>query len=451
MNYEKWSPGYWLLKQYVRIADWFVLKRTVIVGRHKIPASKPVIFAPNHQNALSDPMAVLLNTPYQPVWLARADIFGKSKVIDSILRFLKIVPVFRMRDGKENLGKNEQTFEISVKVLENNSALALFPEAAHSAKRQMLVHKKAVPRIAFLAEEKTNHTLDIQIIPTGIYYSHYWKFNRSVIICFGEPVPVSGYRELYRQNPNAAVMALKTKINDAMMPLVLNIASRKHYDEFEQIREMYGRHYLKRREGKISVLNLFKSDQLLVSRLDEHEHTNPEETEQLANEAARLYSKIRVLGLRSHLLEGNQMHLARIAGNFLLMASTLPIFLFGLLFNAMPFFLIDRVVRTKVRDKSFWSTFFLVAGIIIFPLFYLLEFLAVAWLIPGIWLKVLFLAAIPFAGKFAFNWYILLRKTIGRIRLLHLKWFRRKDYHQLIYEKRQLFEKLDSIVGTPEA
>jgi 1-acyl-sn-glycerol-3-phosphate acyltransferase len=185
MKYEKWSLGYWFLKQYVKFADWLIHKKTVITGKEKIPPNKPIVFAPNHQNALSDPMAVLLNTRFQPVWLARADIFGKSKVVDAILKFLKIMPVYRLRDGKENLDKNEQTFANSIKVLEHNFALALFPEAAHSSKRQMLVHKKAVPRIVFMAEEKTNNQLDIQIVPTGIYYSHYWKFNRTVIVNFG--------------------------------------------------------------------------------------------------------------------------------------------------------------------------------------------------------------------------------------------------------------------------
>src|SRR5690554_3857074 len=193
MSYEKWSFRYNLLKQYVRFVDWVIHQRILIQGKGNIPANKPIVFAPNHQNALSDPMAVLLNTRLQPVWLARADIFGISKFIDTILQFLKIIPVFRLRDGKENLEKNQETFAISIKVLENNSALALFPEAAHTFKRQMALHKKAVPRIVFMAEEQKNDNLDIQIIPTGIYYSHYWKFNRSLIVIFGDPISVTDY------------------------------------------------------------------------------------------------------------------------------------------------------------------------------------------------------------------------------------------------------------------
>ena len=123
-----------------------------------------MLITPNHQNALSDPMSILLHIPLQPVWLASADIF-KNGMLTAILRFLKIMPVYRLRDGKENLAKNETTFDNSVKVLQNNGALALFPEGAHTGKRQMMAHKKAAPRIVFMAEEKADENLDIQIIP----------------------------------------------------------------------------------------------------------------------------------------------------------------------------------------------------------------------------------------------------------------------------------------------
>src|SRR5690554_2272827 len=105
MSYEKWSFRYNLLKQYVRFVDWVIHQRILIQGKENIPGNKPLVFAPNHQNALSDPMAVLLNVKHQLVWLARADIFGKSKMVDGILRFMKIMPVYRMRDGMDSSEK----------------------------------------------------------------------------------------------------------------------------------------------------------------------------------------------------------------------------------------------------------------------------------------------------------------------------------------------------------
>ncbi len=446
MKYEKWSLGYWCLKQYVSFFDWFIHKKIIVTGREKIPDNKPIIFAPNHQNALSDPLAILLYTRFQPVWLARADIF-KSKFISALLRFMKIMPVYRLRDGKENLSKNDKTFADSIKVLENNFALALFPEAAHSGKRQMLPHKKAVPRIAFMAEEKTGFNLDIQIIPTGIYYSHYWKFDRNVVVNFGDPVAVKDYRQTFQENPNAAVLELKDKIYEALLPLVIDFRSKEYYSDFENIREIYSEHFLKRKGIKDTAINCFKTVQTLASRLDELENQKPRETEALAAEVKSYLQKVKDLKLRSWLVEKNQTNGLKTLANFFLLLLGLPVFIYGFIFNAAPFFLIDKFIRTKVKDNTFWSTFFLVAGLVVFPFFYIIELIAVGWLLTGFWMKLAFILSLPFAGKLAFKWYILLRKTIGRSRFLLFKHLHKKEYQQLMEQKNELFSMLDKLIS----
>ncbi len=446
MRYEKWSAGYWLFKKYIIFADRLVHKKIVVTGKDKIPANKPIVFAPNHQNALSDPLAILLNTRFQPVWLARADIFGKSKVTDTILKFLKIMPVYRLRDGKENLEKNEKTFADSIKVLENNFALALFPEAAHSFKRQMLIHKKAVPRIVFMAEEKTGFGLDIQIIPTGIYYSHYWKFDRTLIVNFGDPIAVQDYADKYHDNQNTATNDLKAEIYKAVLPLTININSKKYYDEFELIRKFYGNHFLNRQNLKYSTLSIFKSEQKLIDELDNLELSQPEEAAKLAAIAKDYSETLKKFKLKNRLITNDKNHFLKILANLFLLIAGLPLFIYGFIFNAIPFFLIDTTVRKKVKDKSFWSTFFFVSGLVLFPIFYLLQLFAVSWLIPGFWLKLLFLISLPFTGKIAFRWYILLRKTIGRCRFLNLKLNKKNLYQEILSKKEELFSKLDRLI-----
>ncbi|HKI88112.1 MAG TPA: 1-acyl-sn-glycerol-3-phosphate acyltransferase [Draconibacterium sp.] len=448
MKYEKWSLGYWCLKQYIIFADWLIHKKVIVTGKEKIPRNKPIVFAPNHQNALSDPMAVLLHTQFQPVWLARADIF-KSKTINAILRFLKIMPVYRIRDGKENLVKNDKTFADSIKVLENNFALALFPEAAHSGKRQMLSHKKAVPRIVFMAEEKTNFNLDIQIIPTGIYYSHYWKFNRTLIVNFGEPVPVKNYTEQLKENPNVATIALRKEIESSIKPLVLNIASKNYYNEFEILRNIYGKHFLERQGIKNTTFMRFQSDQLLAQKLDEIETKFPEETAKIVETVISYSAKLKKLKIRDWLVSKNENNIWKIFLNKLILIIGLPVFIYGALFNIIPFLFIDSLIRKKVKDWTFWSSFFLVAGILLFPLVYIIELLAVSWLLPGAGLKLLFLVSLPFAGKLAFKWYILFRKTLGRWRILCMNWFKSGNWKNLLSEKEAITEQLDNLIAMP--
>lgn len=448
MKYEKWSIGYALLKMYVQFVDWIIHRKVVVLGADKIPKKKPIIFAPNHQNALSDPMAILLHTRYQPVWLARADIF-KNKIITLILRFLKIMPVYRMRDGKENLSKNDETFASSVKVLENNFALGLFPEAAHTGKRQMLPHKKAVPRIVFMAEEKAASPLDIQIIPAGIYYSSYWKFNRDLIVNFGDPIAVNDFMEEYRNNPGAAVLSLRDKIYEGMLPLVVNIESKKYYEEFEIIREIYGPHYCKRLKMKPTLVNRFNSDRILAGKLDQLELNKPAETEELVQMTVDYNTALRKMKIRSWLADNPYMNFLKIIRNKLILLVGLPVFVYGFIFNAIPFFLIDTIVRKKVKDVAFWSTFFLVAGLLLFPVFYILELNSFWWALPDLpfWVKPAVYISLPFAGKIAFKWYILLRKTVGRGRLFYYHMFRSKVYYNLFKQREFLLKKMDELIS----
>src|SRR6266498_554685 len=107
----KYSISYALLKKYVNVIHSLFYSEICIINPENVPDKGPVIFAPNHQNALMDALAILLLVDKQPVFMARADIF-KQKTVGAILNFLKIIPVFRIRDGASNLANNTQSFGI---------------------------------------------------------------------------------------------------------------------------------------------------------------------------------------------------------------------------------------------------------------------------------------------------------------------------------------------------
>lgn len=445
MEYEKWSLGYAILKKYVQIFDWVIHKKVVVTGRENLIKNKPLIIAPNHQNALSDPMAILLHTRLQPVWLARADIF-KNNTVSAILRFLKIMPVYRMRDGKENLLKNDDTFDKSIQVLENKGVLALFPEAAHTGKRQMIVHKKAIPRIVFMATEKAGKSLDIQIVPTGIYYSSYWKFDRKLVVNFGKPIAVNDYFDEFSTNEINAIQQLRQKIYDEIRPLTIDIQSKNYYNDFEIIREMYGNQFLKRQKLRNTVYNRFKSDQLLMNKLDALEEKYSEETEKIVLAVRQFYSKLDDYQIKSWLVEQQHNNLFKIAFNNIVLLLTLPIFALGFVFNAIPFIAIDKIVRKKVKDHAFWASFFLVLGLVAFPLLYIIELSMLEYWVDNTWIKIAMFLSLPVFGKLAFKWYILFRRTVGRGHLLELQLFNRKEYYNIYREKDVLYRKLDQLL-----
>lgn len=440
---EKWSGGYAIVKILVYYTFWLSHKRIVVLGKENIPRNKPIIFAPNHQNALMDPLAVLLTNHTQPVWLARADIF-KLKIIRPILRFLKMAPVYRIRDGKENLQNNEETFDLSVRVLKNRQVLALFPEAAHTGKRQMIAHKKAIPRIAFLAEEKSNFELDVQIVPVGIYYSHYWAFNRSVIVSYGEPISVINYRDSFFANEQLATLSLRDDICSALKSLSINIQSHEFYAAYEEMRELAGERYAK--DNLLSddpFVNRFYSDKKLVKRMEAFERQDPNTFQNLVKELPN-YNKARIeLHLGNEPIDRiRSFEFIFVFVRLIAAIVSLPFFLPGVIFNGPQFLIARNMVNKKVKDPVFIGTFNLVVGMLLFPLVHLLIAIILGVILNSMGLAIFLFLLMPLMGKLSYQLYEFYRKVYRQLKFGWLIVFKNKKLRTLIGLKSKLEEKI---------
>ena len=106
---------YSFLRHYVDLVLKLSYRTIRYVGKDRIPKDGAIIYAPNHTNALMDAMVVLAMDRKAKVFVARADIFKNPKIA-KILHFLKILPIMRMRDGRDEVRKNNETIEHAVDV-----------------------------------------------------------------------------------------------------------------------------------------------------------------------------------------------------------------------------------------------------------------------------------------------------------------------------------------------
>lgn len=445
---KKWSLGYAFLKQIVRLALWLSHRSITVIGLSKIPKNKPLIFAPNHQNALMDPLAVLCTNHTQPVWLARADIF-KLRITRPILRFLKILPVYRIRDGKENLGENERIFERAIDILEHNKELALFQEAGHSGKRQMLAPKKAIPRIAFLAEEKNNFQLNLLIIPVGIYYSHYWHFNRELLVNYGEPIKVSAYEEEFRLDPQKTTLKLRNEITSRIEALTINIRSKTHYDNYELMREL-----LATKLGDTSsrygsgVEARFYRDQHIIKMLEEKELEQAGEFQTLHQQLDHFRESLKKLNISSEQLDRQRITMWYLVTQSLIGLTLIPLVLMGYLLHLVPFFLPRYFIQKKIKNPEFFSTFQFVAGLLIYPLvaialglvaYRYTGYTALGGLVPAAYLLL---------GKPAFAGLKYLQELMTNYRVYRFTQRNKNEAIRLFNQKSELSKKLAALLNS---
>jgi 1-acyl-sn-glycerol-3-phosphate acyltransferase len=193
---------YWVLKHIILFGLHCYHRKIRVYGLEDIPKNKPVLFLPNHQNALIDVLLIAVDCNRKPYFLARSDVFGRS-VLDSLFKYVRMIPIYRIRDGRSTLSKNDAVFDTCARVLAQGEAIVMFPEGNHSLKRSVRPLSKGFTRVLFRAAELSPQ-LDIQIIPVGVNYSNAEKFPSSAAVYFGEPIP---FQTLYDKEdlPGSAV------------------------------------------------------------------------------------------------------------------------------------------------------------------------------------------------------------------------------------------------------
>jgi len=369
---ENHSLGYALLKVFAYIPFRITNRQYLVNGLDNIPRNLPVIFAPNHQNALLDPLAILFASSIQPVFLARADIF-KNKWIAKILYFLKILPVYRIRDGKDTLAKNEEVFEDAVRILQNNKMLCLFPEASHIGMKSMLPHKKAIPRIVFIAAEKTNYTLDIQIVPVGINYSSYYGFRRKVTVNFGNPLQAKTYYPILKEEGETkASIQLRDDIFEAIRPLVVHVSDKSAYVLFEEAFAMAAS--IQHLPISNNPKDFVPREQFLTQKIEQHLQKYPPDKALWVDKATQYQSLKKQLKINEESLSKPRDGYVTFSIKTLLILIGLPLSLWGAISNGWLYFFTRYPYRKAINDPQFYSSVSYVLSLALFPLWFVCEY-----------------------------------------------------------------------------
>jgi len=229
---EKIQDGnfrYFFLKVFV---DWAVkssYRKYQVEGLENIPSHGYTIWASNHTNALMDALVLLSSTRKQKVFMARADIFRKKSAV-KWLTFLKVMPIYRIRDGIEAVKRNDEVIAQATDILMDKVPLVLFPEATHRPRHSLLKLSKGIFHIAGSVYEHSGKE-QVYIQPIGIEYGDYFRFRSTVLVSFGEPLDISG---LIRENAGepwpVLMLKLRGMLTERLAGLIAYLPDDEDYD-----------------------------------------------------------------------------------------------------------------------------------------------------------------------------------------------------------------------------
>ena len=349
-------------------------RKVHVEGLENIPQDKRVILAPNHQNALMDALVILMTQKGQPVYLARSDVF-KNKHAAKILEWLNIAPIYRMRDGREELGKNNEIFDLAIDVLRDKVTLCLMPEGVQSCKRTLLPLVKGMFRIAFSAQEGLEPE-EVVIVPVGIEYEDYVRTGDDVSVRFGKPISIMDYMPQYREHQAVAMNHLRRDLSEGMSALIQNIRSETFYDDFYGISLIAQDALCVKEKRRDRFFSLLDTRQKISAVLDAEEQNNPDAVQKLCSNYADYRKKLSSLKLKDFVFGHPQKTLWSWTKGLLLLLA-LPFFIAGWVANFIPSF-VPRKIVSRLKSDQFRSSFHIVLRLISYPVYYILVITALS-------------------------------------------------------------------------
>jgi 1-acyl-sn-glycerol-3-phosphate acyltransferase len=159
--------------------------RKIIINKPEVLKEKgPLLLACNHPNSFLD--GVIFDTLFNEsiYTLARGDAFVKGP-IKKILIALKLLPVYRVSEGVENLDSNYDTFDECKKIFRQNGIILIFSEGKCINEWHLRPLKKGTARLAIASWDEN---IPLRVLPVGINYSSFRRFSKNLFINFGEVI-----------------------------------------------------------------------------------------------------------------------------------------------------------------------------------------------------------------------------------------------------------------------
>lgn len=334
---------YLFLKYTMRLVLPVYYRKISLEGIKNIPRTGPLVLACSHPNSFLDAIIIGTYSPRPLHFLTRSDVFN-ARWKQWILSKMNMVPIYRMRDGLENLDKNQETFEKCREVLRAGGTILIFSEGLCIQEMKLRPLKKGTARIALDFAQSGGK---VSIVAVGLNYLHPMQFRKEVHIGFAPSFDATQFLASYQESQAKGILAFNKKLEATLREVVIHIADRTREKTFQLAMEMALNDKTHSLHALVSAANRFnlldqtpEGKALLDNRLKDY---------------AALLSKSNVM---DQTIAGAASSLPRLLISLILVAP-------GYVLSWIPFTLVRKLVKGKVKLPEFVDSVRVAGGMIL--------------------------------------------------------------------------------------
>ena len=377
-------------------------------GREHLPSGGPVIYVLNHPNGILDPILLMIATHRPVAFLGKSTLFTYP-LVGWGARVFGALPVFRTReigkrggpkDSDDMAARNEETFAHSRALLRRGQTMALFPEGTTHSEPALLPLRTGAARIALSAEDETGWSMDLRVVPVGLWYENKTRFRTSVLLVVGEPFMLDDYAGAYVADARQTVQAVTDRIEAGLDAVVLQAENAELLRSIPVVAA-----WTAPEDAAPDLSRKHEWAATLFAAYKKLHHTDPDHLERIAEEARRYATLLQSLGIADPWrLEDPAIDRGHLARRLIALVLTAPPALAGFLMSYGPYRLartVERAVNPKDRTQT--GTIKLAGGSVLVLVGWIVEAVTVGVVFGAFWGVALFAVA-PLLGYTALRW-----------------------------------------------
>ncbi|MEM1178387.1 MAG: 1-acyl-sn-glycerol-3-phosphate acyltransferase [Acidobacteriota bacterium] len=380
-------------QRFARFMLELFFRRIEVVGAEKIPADGALLVVGNHGSGMLDPGLFLAFLPRPPRFLALSTLWD-IPALRPMLALGAAIPIYQRESDGDASSKNQAVFAKCYEALGAGGVIGLFPEGHSHHEPAMTELKTGAARIA-LETMKRYPDMPLRLVPVGLTFEEKTRFRSRVLVTVGdafEPLDALGatglgdFDVVQHGAEREAVSHLTACLQDALTAVTLNYPSWREAELIERAVAIFER---PRPEvpAEPDLAPSFKVRQLFIEEYLELQAQEPRRLAALRQDVEAYDAELDVYQLRDEQVVAAypQPVVLRFVGRTLRrLLWQLPLGLVGTVLGFLPFWVCD-VASKRSPEPDTDSTYKIVAGLIFYPLFWLLQGLALGWWLGPWW------------------------------------------------------------------